>query len=103
MPCQASAAVSVLFLGSWSVFQKKHSSFRDEDTLTSSFVWSEGFLEKLCWVPLGVPGGPGRARGHEPGRAPPQPGSQVLTGLHVQGPQRVFLPALTDSQAKGEK
>lgn len=109
MPCQASDAVSVLFLGSWSVFQKKHSSFRDEDTLTSSFVQSEGFREKLCWVPLGVPGGPGRtwgpghARGHVPGRAPPQPGSRVLTGLCVQGPQHVFLPALTDSQAKGEK
>lgn len=53
--------MSVLFLGSWSVFQKKHSSFRDKDTLTCSFVQSEGFREKLSGVSLGVSGGAGRS------------------------------------------
>ena len=61
MPCQASDAVSVLFLRSWSVFQKEHSSFRDKDTLTSSFVQSEGFPEKLRGVSLVVPGGAGHS------------------------------------------
>ena len=61
MPCQASDAVSVLFLRSWSVFQKEHSSFHDKDTLTSSCVQSEGFPEKLSGVSLGVPGGAGRS------------------------------------------
>lgn len=61
MPCQASDPVSVLFLRSWSVFQKEHSSFRDKDTMTSSFVQSEGFPEKLRGVSLVVPGDAGRS------------------------------------------
>lgn len=137
MPCEASDAMSVLFLGSWSVFQKKHSSFRDKDTLTCSFVQSEGFWEKLSGVSLGVSGGAGRsersgrpearsrggegsrgtrtgllrsrrgsgcAKGHELGRAPPQPGSRVLTGKRARpGPPECVPPCLTYSQAKGEK
>ena len=134
---EASDAMSVLFLGSWSVFPKKHSPFRDKDTLTCSFVQSEGFREKLSGLSLGVSGGAGRsersgrpearsgggegsrwrargrldadagprcAKGRELGRAPPQPGSRVLTGKRPRpGTPACVPPCSTYSQAKGEK
>lgn len=88
MPWEASDAMSILFLGSWSVFQKKHSSFRDKDTLTCSFVQSEGFREKLSGVSLGVSVGAGRSErsGRPEARSGGSEGSRgTRTGLLRRG------------------